>query len=354
MQEKRPHIVFITPAFPKDSIHSTWVPYLQVYLKALSQIANLKISIIALQYPRYIGHYQWEEIDIYACGGLLFKYPRKLGAWWRLRKAFKYFNKVQKVDFIHTFWLNSVALLGNGLSKQYRIPHLITLMGQEVRGNKYIKVLDLDHPTIVGISKIQSAKYEAMTQRKLAAIIPWGTHPSNFTKANNTDRPFDIIGVGSHIALKNYQLFIEQIEKLLSEFPDIHCLLIGEGPMTNQLKQLIQAKHLQNNITLKGRLTRLEVLKVMQESKILLHCSEYEAMGYVFAEAAHAGMYIVSFEVGAAEAAAHWKVVKDEAEMQIALKTLLQSQLNFKARPIMTVEKLLDQYLSIYREFIIS
>ncbi len=352
MPKTRPHIVFITPAFPKDSRDSTWVPYLQTYIKALNQRAEFKISIIALQYPRFVGHYQWEGIEVYACGGLLYTYPRKLGAWWRLRRTFKYFNQVQKVDFIHTFWLNSVSLLGNGLSKQYRIPHLITLMGQEVRGNKYIKFVDLDYPTIVGISQIQAAKYEALTKRSLAAILPWGTLPSHFPNSENTNRPYDIIGVGSHIGLKNYELFISLIGDLVKDFPQLNCLLIGEGPLTNHLRQMTQEKKLQSNISLRGHLAREEVLCIMQESKILLHCSEYEAMGYVFAEAAHAGMYIVSFEVGAAEAAAHWKVVKNRREMYEALKSFLQSQLSFKARPIMIVEKLVESYLSIYRDLI--
>lgn len=350
MPETLPHIVFIIPAFPKDSSDSTWVPYLQVYLKALNQSASFRISIIALQYPRFIGHYQWEGIDVYACGGLLYKFPRKLGAWWRLRKAFKHFNKLQKVDIIHTFWLNSVSLLGNGLSKQYSIPHLITIMGQEVRGNKYIKFVDLDHPTVVGISKIQGAKYQAMTKRSLSAVIPLGVLPSNFTKSDNINRPFDIIGVGSHIALKNYSLFIELIEDLVVDFPQLNCLLIGEGPMTSLLKQKIQEKNLSTNITLKGRLGRAEVISIMQESKIFLHCSEYEGMGFVFAEASQAGMYMVSFAVGAAEAAPHWKVVENETEMYAALKSLLQSQLEFKARPIMTVENEVNGYVSIYRE----
>ena len=88
----------------------------------------------------------------------------------------------------------------------------------------------------------------------------------------------------------------------------------------------------------------------MQQSKIFLHTSTYESQGYVFVEALHLGMYIVSLKTGLAHENKKWKVVlaPKKETLAKAVHEFLNMDLTFEPLQLYNVEKTVADYVSIY------
>ncbi len=345
------HIVILTPGFPKNENDENCMPYLHVFIEYLN--ANYKeyyISIIALQYPHHEIEYNWSNINVYACGGYDRKFPRRILTWLKCLKFFKRINAIQRVDIIHSFWLNECAWLGNYLSKRYDTKHLCTLMGQDARRpNIYFNFLPLSQMHFVAVSHFQKKVFFEQTGLLTLTVIPWGVNAPDFDRINDSTQDIDILGVGSLLPVKNYSLFVELISALKKDYPSLKTVLIGDGPEKNTLIDKIKTLELENTISLTGTLPRKEVLHLMRRGKVLLHTSHFESFGYVFSEALASGMSIVSFEVGIAQAIEKWKVCHSFEEMVEGLKFFLgRNGISRKPPAEYTVMETANKYIEIY------
>jgi len=341
------HILMLTPLFPEDETYDTCQPSLQVFVKELAlSRPDVKVSVISFHQPVREKPYKWHGVDVYTCNAnfknKLFKIPHLL-------KVFPYakeINKKQKIDCIHSFWLTDCAAYGNLLSNMYKIPHYCTAMGQDVRASsKYLKIINFKKINkLVMLSSFQDAVFKKNKANTNTLIIAWGLDVKNFPKFNNNERPIDILGVGSLIGLKNYQSFIRVVAELVKQFPNIKTYILGEGVSENQLRNQIKKLKLEKNIILTGQVARREVVEYMSKSKILLHPSNFESQGYIFYEALHSGMQVISFKVGIAEANMKWFVAKSELEIIDRLSKLLLHKQNYDPHPVETVEDTVRKY----------
>jgi len=74
-----------------------------------------------------------------------------------------------------------------------------------------------------------------------------------------------------------------------------------------------------------GERPHQEVLKLLQQSKILLHPARYEGLGMVCVEALYAGAHIISFVQPLFKEILHWNIVKTEEEMKEKVIQLLSN-----------------------------
>jgi glycosyltransferase involved in cell wall biosynthesis len=145
-------------------------------------------------------------------------------------------------------------------------------------------------------------------------VVPPGIDASLFDNPIH-ERNIDILGVGSLIRLKQYEIFVEVVAKLKSEIQGIKAILVGKGPDKERLEYLIKNFDLQDTITLTGELPYPEVLKLMQRTKVFLHPSSYEGFGCVCLEALAAGSYVISFTKPMKRNIEQWCIVKTKEEM---------------------------------------
>ena len=337
----------LTPLFPEDETYDTCQPSLQVFVKELAlSRPDIKVSVISFHQPVKEKPYQWHGVDVYTCNAnfknKFFKIPHLLKVFPFVKKI----NKNQKIDCIHSFWLTDCAAYGNLLSSMYKIPHYCTAMGQDVRASsKYLKIINFKKITkLVMLSSFQDEVFKKNKANTDTVIIPWGLDTKNFPKFNNNERSVDILGVGSLIDLKNYQCFIRVVAKLANQFPDIQTYILGEGVSENQLRDQIKKLKLEKNIILTGQVARKEVVEYMSKSKILLHPSTFESQGYIFYEALHSGMQVISFKVGIAKTNPKWFVAENETEIVDRITKLLLQKQNFDSYPVETVEKTVEKY----------
>lgn len=346
----RYHVVFLVPGFPKDKNDTECIPAVQNYILYFAKLnPEIRVTVMAFQYPFSAGKYRWHHIDVYAAGG------RNRRRWFRaltwMRVVYAFFRLARKTDIvvIHSFWLEECAYVGQYLARAFKIKHVASIGGQDAKPtNRFLKRLDFSRLTLTAGSQFAAAILHAATHRQVEKIIPLGLDHRQFgTIPATASRPIDILGVGSLIPLKNFALFVEIISVLTTAFPELQAQIIGDGPQKQYLEHLIQ-QHVPNNIQLLGQLPRRDVITHMTQSKILLHTSSYESQGYVFIEALYCGMTVVSFDVGYLGQTGKACKCNDKHEMIAKLQELLNQPLAFDQILLKPVEETVQEFLEAY------
>jgi len=345
------HIVILTPGFPENEDDTNCIPPLQDYVRLLAEKNHVKISIITLQYPTQKLNYNWHNIDVYSCGGNDVKFPMRFIIWKDAVKIFKMINKEFRADIIHSFFLSECALIGNYLSSKYRIRHINTMMGKEVKeSNKYLHFINFNKVKVISLSKLHAELFNRITNSK-SFTIPWGLDKHFLPRPINVERKIDIIGVGSLTTLKNFSSFINIVARVKESRPDIRCLIIGDGPLKSKLIGQVEELKLDSNTVFTKKILRNEVFDYMMQSKILLHTSSFESFGMVFIEAMYYGLYIVSNTIGIAESSNRWRICKSEDEIVNATLQLLSSNLDHESVIEYSMDDTVESYLNIYSSF---
>jgi glycosyltransferase involved in cell wall biosynthesis len=322
------------------------VPPLQEYLIKFKEVyPETEFSVISFQYPYYKSYYKWNGISIYSLGGKNSKAKKPL-IWLRtIAKAKKIYN-LKSIDAIHSLWLGECAMIGNVLSKIFNCKHICTLMGQDVKkSNRYLNLLKNKKCIIVALSKNQSEQFYNLTNRITNEIIHWGIVDQQFSE---NERDIDLLAVGSLIPLKNYSLYIKLVSEIIKIKSDLKAVLVGTGTELSKLQIMAKEFGIENNLEFKGLLNRKDIFELMRRSKIFVHPSLFEGLGYVLAEALSNGMSIVSFNVGCAQSHHKWFIAKDEQEFFNITKKLLNKKLDFNPVNIFPLSETISRYVYLY------
>lgn len=349
MQENG-HIVYISPGFALDEEDGYCMPYFQNLLSALKrQCPQLRISVIALQYPYHNKPYQWKGISIYPCGGDNIRFPKRLRVWQQAKRYFKHLHQEQPVDYLHSFWLSECALLGNRWGKKWKIPHLVSLMGQDaLPTNRYQQWIDQSFPTLIAVSNYQAKTFQETTGREVAEIIPHGHDLDNEVHPFAEDRDIDILGVGSLIPLKQYDWFIDAVALAQKKHPRIKAVVLGEGPEQKRLEARVAELGLQKHLQFKGLVNRKEVLEHLGRARVLAHPSAYEAYGFVFAEALWQGARVVSQAVGIAHPLPKWQLVDSKQDFVQAVSNALEEDVDISRVSLDSAKETAQKYWNHY------
>ncbi|MFZ4796086.1 MAG: glycosyltransferase [Bacteroidia bacterium] len=342
MTKKTSHIVFITPGFAKNESDTTCMPYLQVYFKALLN-QGYKISIITMHYPSYNTVYKWNNCNVYSFAKYA-KWQKPL-LWLKAIREIISINKKEPISALHSFWLGECALAGHWASKIITVKHVNTLMGQDVLvGNKFCKILPIKSMNLVTLSHFHQQVFLKNYHIK-KPIIFFGTNKNDVLK--NETKTIDFIGVGSLIPIKNYSLFVEVIYELNKTNP-VSAVIIGEGVEFDLLAQKIKDLNLQNIVKLLGLLKNEQVLSYLSQSKILLHTSNHEGFGMVFAEALQQEVMVVSTPVGSIFESPNVMLANNKNNLIKACQTMLTKTYNQQFPNPFDIEKTVEDYKNIF------
>jgi glycosyltransferase involved in cell wall biosynthesis len=100
--------------------------------------------------------------------------------------------------------------------------------------------------------------------------------------------PGRILFVGRLVKWKNVNLIIEAIS-YFKKSTGVVFQIIGDGPEEKDLKALVTKLELENKVVFLGKLSHIEVMKKMAESKLLILYSDYEGLPHVALEAMSVG-----------------------------------------------------------------
>jgi glycosyltransferase involved in cell wall biosynthesis len=206
--------------------------------------------------------------------------------------------------------------------------------------------------TITAGSDRAAEEFFNNTRRRVDHIIPAGLDPEALAASEGiTERPIDILGVGSLIPIKDFHSFIAIVTVLSRDHPQLRCVIIGDGPERSSLQLQTEEHGLQEVVRFAGHVPREEVLSTMRKAKILLHTSLYEGQGYVFLEALAAGMRVVCRDVGYTGNATGVYRCRSTDEMTSALERALTMPIEERKLRIESVDDTAQAFEEIYGIF---
>lgn len=322
-------LIILTPGFPKDASDSTCIPPQQVFVKTLQEVApKLNIIVLSLQYPFFSTEYSWNGIKVISFGNRSdSRFYRKFTGI-RVWLILKHLHKQYKIIGVLSFWFGKCAYLGDAFGKKYGLKHCSWILGQDAKsGNKYVKKIKPDAGSLIALSDFILREFKLNYGVQPAQVIPVGVDSRMFLPIENK-RDIDLLGAGSLIPLKQYDVFLEMVY-LLKEFnPGIKAVICGGGIEKMRLVNMAARMGITGNISFLGITPHNEVLALMQRSKILLHTSEYEGFGAVCLEALYAGAHVVSFIKPMKQEIRNWHYADDKEDMALKLKDLLNHKLH--------------------------
>ncbi len=325
MENKTETLVILSPGFPANEADTSCMPAQQIFVKALKEVCpGLNIIVLAFQYPYTASEYQWHGIKVIAIGGknkgMLFRFFTWTKAWLTLRKL----KKEYQLMGLLSFWFGECAFIGSYFAKTYRLNHYSWVLGQDAKkGNKYLKWIKPKGDSLIALSDFIAKEMKKNYGISTLQVIPVGIDTSLYGPVPSV-RDIDILGAGSLIPLKQYDLFIEAIGFIKGFFPDIKAVICGKGPELERLKAMAASQDLEDNMSFPGELPHKEVLALMQRSKIFLHASNYEGFGSVLSEALYAGAHVVSFCKPMDKDYRHHHIVKNNKDMNDRVLAILK------------------------------
>ncbi len=319
-------LIVLTPGFAKDESDSTCLPFLQNFIRELNeQFPLLKIVILAFDYPFTAASYIWNGNEVVPFNGWRKRNIRKVFKWISVWFKLNRLRRQNDIAGILSLWCNECAYLGDRFAKRHRLFHYCWIQGQDAKkGNKYVRRIKPSPTELIALSDFTRREFQQNHGITPRYVIPVGIRPAELPDEHPA-KDIDILGVGSLIPLKQYDLFVEMISGIKQYFPGVRAVLCGKGPEENKLKILIEKLDLQENISVVGELAHVEVLGMMNQSRIFLHTSNYEGLGVVCLEALYAGCHVISLVRPMDPEIEHWHVVQSKEEMLIKLNSLLSN-----------------------------
>lgn len=345
-------LVILSPGFAKNEADSSCLPAQQLFVKALKKnFPELIVIIISFQYPYTHERYEWFGNKIIPLDGRNIKGKiKRLSTWYKAWGILKELKRNNKIIGLFSFWCTECALIGKYFGKYHHIPHYTWILGQDAKkDNRYISIIKPGAENLVAMSGFLANEFHKNHGILPRHIIPNGIAAEIFP-SEQPEKDIDVLGVGSLIPLKQYDIFIRIIKELSKNLPGIKTAICGKGPEEKKLRSLISELQLENNVELYGELSHPEVLNLMQRSKVLLHPSNYEGFSTVCIEALYAGAKVISFCDPLDTDMPEWIIASSKEEMEEKLLEILQDPgITYKSVILHTMDGTAKKVIKLFR-----
>ena len=172
-----------------------------------------------------------------------------------------------------------------------------------------------------------------------------------------------LVTVGRHVAEKNQALLLDAVALLADRRPRLRAVLVGDGPLREELRARIRRLGLEERVTLAGE--RADAVDVVAAADVFVLSSSNEALPLAVLEAMALGRPVVATNVGGVgDAVQHEQTgllvpPDDPPALAAAIERLLDDKelsrrLGAHAREFAvsrcSVEAMIDSYSTIYTE----
>lgn len=210
----------------------------------------------------------------------------------------------QKIDLIHsnTYVPVFVAQFCSILS---HIPHIVTIhdvyylnknfwknwSGQGQSQLSYSRIGSFIEKIILKtnctifhtVSEESKQDMELAGTSKKIIMIPNGINTNLYEKTLIEKN--QAVFIGRLVFYKNVETIIRSFQYVIKKIPDAKLMIIGEGPVKQNLQDIVTKLGLDQNIEFTGVVSDEEKVKILCESRVLLNPSLIEGFGMVILEA---------------------------------------------------------------------
>jgi len=128
-------------------------------------------------------------------------------------------------------------------------------------------------------------------------VIPAGLDYDDYDKFHSDSKEYDfeILYTGRLERYKNVQQVVFQLPKLIQKYPQkrIHFTVLGKGPYSHKLQEIIKKTKMADHVTLKGFVTREDLVKHYKRADVFVTLANYESFGITIVEAVAAGTPVI-------------------------------------------------------------
>lgn len=110
------------------------------------------------------------------------------------------------------------------------------------------------------------------------------------------DNKLVFIAVGSFNAAKDYPNLINAYKKVSLQYKELHLIIVGDGPLKNEVETLIKTLGISEQVSLLG--IRNDISKLMSAADFFVLSSAWEGFGLVVAEAMACELPVVATDCG--------------------------------------------------------
>jgi glycosyltransferase involved in cell wall biosynthesis len=261
----------------------------------------------------------------------------------------------EKIDVIHTHWLLPQGFTGAILKKVFNIKHVTTLHSSEITfakkillGQTITRFTVNNADVIVSVSRHRAEELLAMIPsenrsdiQKKIRIIPMGVNLTglknksiveNLRAKYNVGQKRVILFVGRLVEVKGCKYLIQAMSFVTKLLDDVILLILGSGPLENELRSLVKECQLGNYVRFEGFVNPEQICEYYILADLLVFPSIVDSSGFdeglpvVLLEALAFGKPIVSTRVKGAleviEDGHNGVFVEQKNPEQIAKKTI--------------------------------
>jgi glycosyltransferase involved in cell wall biosynthesis len=148
---------------------------------------------------------------------------------------------------------------------------------------------------VIAVSPLTAARLAALRGQGGIRVVPNGIDRTTFDAVPRAPVGQDIIAVGRLIPEKHFDILIAAVAALIDEYPDLSCVIIGDGPERGRLQALITSRELGHHVTVNGFLPTHEgVIALLKASRVSVLPSSREGFGMVVLESLACGIPVVT------------------------------------------------------------
>ena len=229
--------------------------------------------------------------------------PRALWVGWRICQQ-------EKFDVINAQFVLPSGLVALGLAKLGKIPMVVSLIGGDIydpsksmspHRHWWLRIaVNYVCRQAVALTAISQDTAERAREfhnvKKEIFVVPIGIprRENKVVKQHSTSPAKKIVTIGRLIPRKQYPVLLEALKKL----PGMELVVIGSGPLEEELKKKTHEFELVNRVKWAGHVSENEKAAILAEADIYVSSASHAGFGLVFLEAMAAGLPIVATNVG--------------------------------------------------------
>jgi glycosyltransferase involved in cell wall biosynthesis len=110
-----------------------------------------------------------------------------------------------------------------------------------------------------------------------------------------------VVFIGRLMEYKGVKFLVKAFRHVVDELRDAVLHIVGDGPIFNEVRGLVEKFGLKGRVIMHGALPRDRAMRILARSTLLTHPSLYESFGMVIAEAYAMGKPVVTHRAGYAK-----------------------------------------------------
>ena len=293
------NLLIFTPGFAAGDHDTTCIPALQDWIEE-GVMRGHSITVVALHYPFVASEYTWRGARVFALAGANRRAWNKVPIFWKAFRLGASLHSKTPFDRIIACWMGDAALVSSWLSRMFRLPLTVLIMGQDALGNRYWPIFRNRRAQLVTPSAYAEGTLLQRVGRK-SMLNPFGLPSRILSVTQHSLRSIHFLSVGSLSEVKQPMHVLDLVLPVLARNSEWQAAWVGawvDGELLAACRARVSDAVLADRYRFLGELPRQEAWAVMADARVLVHMARHEAQGMIIREGLALGCTVVTNGVG--------------------------------------------------------